>query len=147
MPRNAIAYDDDFFAWTEEQARLLREGELADIDVENLAEEIESMGRSLRRELRNRLAVLIMHLLKWQRQPMFRSRSWSGTIREQRKQILMLIEESPSLRPLLTSELSDIYAVSLAKAAAETGFAETSFPPDSPYTPEQILSEDFLPEN
>ena len=91
MPRNSVAYDDDFFAWTQEQARLLRDGELADIDVENLAEEIESMGRSVRRELRNRLALLIMHLLKWRFQPAFRSRSWSSTIIEQRNQALGLI--------------------------------------------------------
>jgi Domain of unknown function DUF29 len=147
MPRNAIAYDNDFFAWTEEQARLLREGELTDIDVENLAEEIESMGRSVRRELRNRLTVLIMHLLKWRHQPMFRSRSWSGTIREQRKQVLSLVAESPSLSSLLASELSEIYSAALAKAASETGLADSSFPAKCLFTPEQILSEDFLPED
>ncbi len=147
MPRNAIAYDNDFFAWTEEQARLLREGELTDLDVENLAEEIESMGRSVRRELRNRLTVLIMHLLKWRHQPMFRSRSWSGTIREQRKQVLSLVAESPSLSSLLASELSEIYSAALAKAASETGLADSSFPAKCLFTPEQILSEDFLPED
>ncbi|HZK90304.1 MAG TPA: DUF29 domain-containing protein [Stellaceae bacterium] len=147
MPRNAIAYDDDFFTWTQEQARLLRDGEFADIDVENLAEEVESMGRSVRRGLRNRLTILLMHLLKWRYQPMFRSRSWSGTIREQRAQAQSLMDESPSLSSLLADQLSEIYASALTKAAGETGFAETGFPITCPFTPEQILSEDFLPED
>ena len=146
MPRNAVAYDDDFFAWTQEQARLLRAGDLADVDVENLAEEIESMGKSLRRELRNRLGVLLVHLLKWGYQPTFRSRSWSNTIREQRKQVAGLIDEAPSLAPLLANELPGIYESAVTNASSETGLAETSFPIGCPYTPEQILSEDFLPE-
>src|SRR6266566_8994894 len=87
MPRNAVLYDDDFFAWTNEQANLLRAGDLSLIDVLNLAEEIESMGKSLRRELRSRLIVLLAPLLKWQKQPGFRSKSWSATAREQRRQI------------------------------------------------------------
>ena len=146
MPRNSVAYDDDFFAWTQEQARLLRDGELADIDVENLAEEIESMGRSNRRELRSRLAVLIMHLLKWRYQPVFRSTSWSGTIREQRTQIRELVDESPSLSSMLSGELSVIYKAAVVKAVIETGLEDSSFPADCPFTPEQILSEDFLPD-
>src|SRR5580704_181268 len=98
MPRNSEAYDDDFFAWTQEQARLLRGGDLADIDAGNLAEEIESMGRSDRREIRSRLVVLLAHLLKWQFQPGGRTTSWSGTIVEQRHQIDLVIADSPSLR-------------------------------------------------
>lgn len=146
MPRNSVAYDDDFFAWTQEQARLLRNGELADIDMENLAEEIESTGRSNRRELRSRLAVLIMHLLKWRFQPVFRSNSWSGTIREQRKQVHDLVEESPSLGSLLSNELAVVYEAAVIKAVIDTGLGDGSFPVDCPFTPEQILSEDFLPE-
>ena len=88
MPRNAAAYDEDFFAWTEEQARLLRAGELAEIDALNLAEEVESVGRSDRREIRSRLIVLLTHLLKWHFQPDARSSGWLGTIREQRDQII-----------------------------------------------------------
>src|SRR6185503_17055659 len=100
MPRNAVTYDEDFFAWTEEQARLLRAGEFSRLDIENLGEEIEDMGRSIRRELRNRLALLTMHLLKWRYQPGHQSPSWSATIREQREQIAELFEESPSLKRL-----------------------------------------------
>jgi hypothetical protein len=147
MPRNSVAYDDDFFAWTQEQAQLLRTSEFSQVDVENVVEELESMGKSVRRELRNRLALLIMHLLKWQYQPVFQSGSWSGTIREQRAQVRELLDESPSLGSVITDGLTSIYASALRKAALDTGLAETTFPTLCPYTPEQILSEDFLPES
>src|SRR5690348_30226 len=109
MPRNSAAYDDDFYAWTQDQARLLRSGELSQLDVENLAEELESMGRSDRRELDSRLEVLLVHLLKWQVQTEFRSRSWSGTIREQRSRVEDLLNESPSLRRLVAQVRPALY--------------------------------------
>lgn len=145
MPRNAAAYDDDFFAWTEEQARLLRAGEFSQLDAANIAEEVEDIGRSVRRELRNRLAILIMHLLKWQHQAGHRSSSWSATIREQRQQLADLLEESPSLRPLPADELPKIYRLAVTKAVGETGLGDSAFPPQCPFTPEQILADDFLP--
>jgi hypothetical protein len=147
MPRNAAAYDEDFFAWTEEQARLLRAGEYSHLDAENLAEEMEDMGRSIRRELRNRLAVLTMHLLKWRYQPGHRSPSWSATIREQRQQVAELLEESPSLKRAPTQDLKTIYRLAVTKAVGDTGLAEATFPAESPFNPEQILAEDFLPED
>ena len=100
MPRNSAEYEEDFYAWTVEQAHLLRSGNFSAIDAANIAEEVESMGRSDRRELKSRLVGLIMHLLKWCHQPAARSRSWSATIDEQRLQIEGLIDKSPSLRPL-----------------------------------------------
>src|SRR5438093_12531420 len=111
MPRNSIEYEQDFYAWTVEQSRLLRSGELSAIDAANIAEEIESMGRSDRRELRSRLAVLVMHLLKWRHQPGARSRSWSATVDEQRLQIEEVLAESPSLRPQPAARLADHYAL------------------------------------
>ena len=147
MPRNAIAYDEDFFAWTEEQARLLRAGQFSQLDVENIAEEMEDMGRSIRRELRNRLAALTMHLLKWQYQPGHRSRSWSITIREQRQQIAELLDESPSLKPALAQGSAKIYKLAVTKALGETGLSEATFPDECPFTPDQILAEDFLPKS
>ena len=146
MARNATAYDEDFYAWAEEQARLLRAGEFSQLDIGNIAEEVEDMGRSVRRELRNRLAVLTMHLLKWAYQPGHRSPSWSGTIREQREQVTELIEESPSLRSLPAADLGKIYRLAVSKALRDTGLPEATFPAECPFTPEQILSEDFLPE-
>jgi hypothetical protein len=146
MSRNAVAYDEDFFTWAEQQARLLRAGELADIDALNLAEEIESVGKSLRRELRSRTILLIAHLLKWQFQPQFRSRSWAVTAREQRREIRGLLTDSPSLEAVVPLELAQLYKSARDKAAAETGISDTAFPAECPFSPEQILAEDFLPE-
>ena len=92
-------HENDFFAWTQEQAYLLRNGQIHQIDVVNIAEEIEDMGRSEKRELESRLEVLIMHLLKWQFQPNLRSRSWQLTIKEQRIRLEKLLKENPSLNP------------------------------------------------
>lgn len=145
MPRNSAAYDEDFFAWTQEQARLLRDGDVAGIDTENLAEEIESVGRSNRREMRNRLTVLLLHLLKWQFQPKRRGSSWSTTIWEQRLQLESILEDSPSLRLFFAEILDASYGRARDKAVDETRMGPHVFPASCPYTPEQILSEDFLP--
>jgi len=146
MPRDAVDYEDDFYAWTVEQARLLRSGEFSELDIENIAEELESMGRSDKREIESRLSVLLAHLLKWQLQVGLRSRSWSGTIREQRERIEDLLAESPSLRSLVASIRPALYARARRRAADETGLPESALPADCPFTAEQILSEDFLPE-
>lgn len=146
MPRNAAAYDTDFFSWTEQQARLLRAGELTDVDAQNLAEEIESAGRSDRREIRSRLIVLLTHLLKWEFQPDARSGGWLGTIRGQRDEILAILEDSPSLRPVVPSGLARAYKRARENATEETRLPDTAFPAEYPFTPEQILDEGFLPE-
>ena len=146
MPRNVVAYEEDYVAWTLEQARLLRSGAFSELDAENIAEELDDMGRSVRRELRNRFSVLIMHLLKWRYQVGFRSRSWASTIEEQRQQVKELLDESPSLRPVVTNELTRAYAAARKKAAAETGFPENTFPAKCPFTADQVLAQDFLPE-
>ena len=146
MPRNSVAYDEDFYAWTQEQARLLRSGDFSQIDIENVAEELESMGRSDKREIDSRLEILLMHLLKWQVQIRGRSPSWTATIREQRRRIQKLLRESPSLGSVVGPMVPEAYLEGREKAAEETGLAESVFPADCPYTPEQILSEEFLPE-
>ena len=146
MAQNAVQYEDDFYAWTVEQARLLRTGELSAVDALNLAEEIESMGRSDRRELQSRLAVLIMHLLKWRQQPGARSRSWSATIEEQRLQIEQVFAESPSLRPLVAGMLAQAYKIARSRAIAENGFADDAFPATCPVTFDELLSRALLPE-
>ncbi len=101
QPQTATLYDADFYAWTQQQAEYLRSGTVNALDFENLAEEIESLGRQERQELRNRLGVLLGHLLKWHYQPQRRSRSWFLTIEEQRERILENLEENPSLKPYL----------------------------------------------
>ena len=147
MARNSAAYDDDFFAWTQDQARLLREGNLSLIDAENVAEEIESMGRSDRRQLESRFTVLLMHLLKWQVQTEFQSRSWSSTIRTQRHEIEALLADSPSLRHVVEQPRAALYLWARRNAADETGISEKNFPRTCPFTPAQILAEEFLPDD
>ena len=144
-PRNSVNDDEDFYGWTVEQSRLLRLGELSAIDAANIAEEIESIGRSDRRELKNRLVVLLMHLLKWRHQPGGRSRGWSATIDVQRLQIEGILGESPSLRPSVAVLLAEAHAIVRAGAIAETGLADEAFPEACPFTADEAPSRSFLP--
>ncbi len=104
--RTTTLYKQDFYAWTQRQAELLRAGQLGELDIENLIEEIESLGRQERQELRNRLGVLLGHLLKWHYQPEARSKSWVYTIREQRQEIQRHLKENPSLKPYLREAIA-----------------------------------------
>jgi hypothetical protein len=139
------AYGEDFFLWTQRQAALIRDGQFELMDREHVAEEIESWGISDRRQLRERLEVLMVHLLKWQVQPMHRSRSWRSTIRIQRRRIERVLQESPSLRREVAELSREEYTAAREAASAETGFALGTFPKSPPYTPEQILDTDFYP--
>jgi hypothetical protein len=139
-------YDRDFYAWANEQAALLRAGRLTEADIENIAEEIESMGRSEKRELINRLAVLLSHLLKWQFQPAFRGNSWRLTIEEQRNRVDDHLGDNPSLKSQLDQALRTAYRSAANEASIETGFARSTFHADCPYSYEQIMNPDFWPE-
>ena len=139
-------YETDFYAWTQEQVNLLKAQQWDQVDTNNLIEEIETLGRKERQELRNRLGVLLGHLLKWQFQSEKRSSSWLGTIREQRVQIKLLLEDSPSLKPYLNEIFLAAYELGLALAIRETQLGEQIFPEECPYTPELIIKPDFLPE-
>ena len=141
-----VGYDEDFAQWSARQAALLREGRFDQLDIENVAEEIESLGRSEKHEIKNRIEVLLVHLLKWQRQPEHRSRSWAATIRHQREAIEDLIDESPSLRPYPAEVLAQRYTRARAKAAEETTIFLDLFPTGCPFTIEQILDQAFLPD-
>jgi len=138
-------YEQDFYAWTQRTADLLRAGRFAEADIEHVAEEIEDMGRRDLRELNSRVQVLMKHLLKWQTQPKRRSRSWSGTIASQRSELEGLLTQSPSLRPKLAGGLGSNYDQAVKLAAAETGLRKEAFPPSCPYRVEQLLDDDFLP--
>lgn len=139
-------YDADFYGWANEQAALLRSGKLADADVANIAEEIESMGRSEKRELVNRLAVLLEHLLKWHAQPNLRSTSWRLTVEEQRIQLRSHLADNPSLKPILPDAITQDYRLGLLAAQRDTGLAAQAFPPSNPWTEQQILDDGFHPE-
>lgn len=140
-------YETDFYAWTQEQVSLLKTQQWNELDTVNLIEEIEALGRKERQELRNRLGILLGHLLKWQFQPDKRSNSWLGTIGEQRVQIKLLLEDSPSLKPYLEQALLDAYQLGLALAMRETDLGEQVFPKVCPYTLEQALNSEFLPDS
>ena len=116
-----VLYDKDFYQWTLYNAELLRQGKITEIDIQNIAEELESMGKSQKRELISRLAVLIMHLLKWQYQPEKRSHSWIETINEQRRQIVLLLEDSPSLKHEIEEKITRAYNLAVADTEKETG--------------------------
>ena len=135
-------YDADFYAWANTQAALLRSGRIDQADIEHIAEEIESMGKSELRELENRLARLFTHLLEWQFQPNRRSRSWTLTIKEQRRRLHRHLAQNPSLKAKLEQAVLDAYGDAILEAARETGLAEETFPPVCPFTIEQILNED-----
>jgi uncharacterized protein DUF29 len=130
---NAPSYDQDFVAWLEDQARRARRGEAGELDLENIAEELEGMARGDRREIRNRLIVLLLHLLKYSAQPRRRSSGWLSTIGEQRSRIATVIDDSPSLRPFPGSILDQCYVDARSRAALETGLSESSFPERCPF--------------
>ncbi|CAC5340409.1 MULTISPECIES: DUF29 domain-containing protein [Planktothrix] len=141
---NSTTHETDFYAWTNEQVQLLKTGQLNQIDWQNIAEEIEDMGRSEKRQLESRLEILIMHLLKWQFQPNLRSRSWQLTIKEQRLRLEKILQKNPSLQPNLTEAIEDVYPLATLSAERETGLS--LFPETCPYTLIEILSPEFLPE-
>jgi hypothetical protein len=134
-------YDQDFHAWTQQQAKLLRSGALQELDIENLIEEIESLGKQQRQELRNRLGVLLGHLLKWHYQPEARSKSWRATIREQRQQIQRHLKENPSLKPYLSEAIEIAYQTGLNLVDIETPIDSRQLPQTCPFSEAQIFNE------
>ena len=148
MSTNTELYDQDFYAWTQTTAALIRAGKWHDLDREALAEEIESLGKSDWRELASRMAVLLRHLLKWRYQPerRQRGRSWRCTIWEQRSRLRRLLRQSPSLAPLVPQIIQEEYAEARLRASEETGLPLTTFPGACPWTSEQVLDAEFWPE-
>jgi hypothetical protein len=145
-PPNTL-YETDFYAWTQEQARFLRERRFADLDLDNLVDEVESVGGSEKREIRNRLTILLAHLLKWKYQPGRRGSSWTGTIFEQRGQLADILEGSPSLQEYFRRQIPDRYLSGRLAAAKETGIAFGLFPEQCPFAPDQVLDLGFFPED
>ncbi len=139
-------YDRDFYAWAMKQAGLLRAGRLSEADLSNIADEIEGMGRSEKRELVDRLAVLLRHLLRWQVQPAFRGDSWRLTAREQRARLTAHLDDNPSLRGELPDAVHRAYRFAMLGAQKETGLGAAAFPPTCPWTEAQVMSDAFLPE-
>lgn len=139
-------YDSDFYTWTQQQAALLKSGRLTEIDIENLIEEIETMGRSEKRALESRLSVLLLHLLKWQYQPGRRGNSWKYSIDEQRLRFQKVLRQNPGLKSELSEIIADAYELAALKAAHETGLRADVFPKVCPWSFEQLAETGYYPE-
>ncbi len=139
------SYEKDIVAWANEQARFLRAGRFDLLDLENIAEEIEDVGKSEKREFVNRMAVLLAHLLKWQHQPERRGAIWEITIRNQRRGINRRLDDTPSLKAKLKDLRwwSEVWDEAIAQAAIETGLAD--FPEVCPWSRDEIFSETWFP--
>lgn len=140
-----ITYQQDYHAWTQHTAELIRQGRFAEIDGEHVAEELEDRGASKERELENRLGILLAHLLKWRYQPERRGASWEATIKEQRQRVARLLRKNPSLKADLEETHRDASSDARLIARRETGLPEAVFPQDCPYSWEQT-SGDYWPE-
>ena len=143
--RRRAAYDDDMVLWIDGQIQLLVEARYSELDVENLVGELESMKNRESRALKNRLRVLMMHLLKCQYQPDHYKKGWHATLSEQRMRLEQLLEASPSLRPNVAEFARYGYTAAVERAAAETHLPESAFPSENPYSVEQLLDRDFKP--
>ena len=146
LPLSGARYDADAYGWAMGQGRKLRDGCVSDLDLLNLVEAIETMGRAEKRALTNRLAVLLTHLLEWAAQASQQGRGWTATIREQRIQAASVLRDNPSLRPMLGEILDDAYGLGRIRAYGETKLPDHAFPEACPWTWEQAMDRDFLPE-
>jgi len=139
----ARLYETDFHAWIQSQADAMRAGNLASLDLDNLIEEIEDMGKNRQRALESRLEILLMHLLKWQFQPKRRGTSRELSIEEQRERIAKLLRENPSLKTRVPEALGEAWRFALRLAVRETGLPRSTFPERCPWTFEQVSDPDF----
>lgn len=139
-------YDTDFNEWVTQTVHLLKSQQFSDLDLENLIEEVEALSRSDKREIRSRLIVLLSHLLKYAYQPDKRSDSWLNTISEQRRQIELILEDSPSLRNYLSEIFAHCYEKAKAEAIRETKLPVDRFPQLCPFSHNEVLDLDWLPE-
>ena len=139
-----MKYDDDLYQWTIEQADALRRRAINELDFDNLAEEIESVGRSERREIRSRLEVLLIHLLKWHYQPERQSDSWRAPVLEARRRIEDVLADNPSLRSFPADALASAYRLAtLDKAIRRLDLPH--LPEACPWAIEDVLRDDFWP--
>lgn len=144
IPVNTL-YEQDFYLWIANTVKQLKEGNWNEIDITNLIEELESMGRSERRELKSRLIVLLVHLLKWKYQPIQQGESWIHTINEQCRQLELILEDSASLKPFLQEVWQECYTKARREVSKETGLAVDNLPTKSPFSLEETLNSDYLP--
>ena len=138
-------YESDFYSWALEQAKLLREGRFGELDLENVAEEVEDLGRRQADELGSRYETLLTHLLKWEFQPEQRSHSWKATIGRERDKIVDHLVENPGLKPRRQELFAKVYKDGRSGAAVETNLSLDCFPVENPYTLDQAMDPEFWP--
>ncbi|MBF0294037.1 MAG: DUF29 domain-containing protein [Magnetococcales bacterium] len=138
-------YDGDFVSWLHHQAVLLRSGNPGELDLANLAEEMEEMGRSARRAAMSHLILILWHLLKWRHQPERRCNSWRLTLREQRQRLRETLADNPGLRPHVEGMFMDAYEEARQRASIETGLALAVFPEQAPFSWHQVVDIRYLP--
>lgn len=143
---NPTLYEQDYYLWLEQTSLALQAGKLEEVDIENLLEEINDMGRSERRALESNLTVVLLHLLKYKYQPTHRSNSWLASILEHRLRLKKQLKESPSLKPYIERIFGECYGDATLRAEVETGLSLEVFPIESPFTIEEALNIDYLPE-
>ena len=146
LPNLPNLYQQDYFLWLETTAQQLKNRQLHQLDIENLVEEIEDMGRSEKRAIESNLEVLLMHLLKYKYQQSKRTNSWRYTIYEHRKRLKKAFKDSPSLRPYFETVFDESYKEARNMAAIETGMEIHFFPEMSPFSRLETLDSDYLPE-
>lgn len=141
----ANLHDADFYAWTQQQTNLLRLGDFNLVDIENVIEELTSLGERDKRELKSRLILILLHLLKWQFQPARRGNSWRGTINGQRTELALILDDSPSLNRVAEESFVRCYELARKRAADETGLPISSLPEACPWAFEQVIAAEFWP--
>jgi hypothetical protein len=139
-------YSTDFSTWISQTAQLLRERRWHDIDVANLIDEVEDLGKSERRAISSQLTRLLLHLLKWQYQPQRRSDSWLDSITDARTQIDLAIKDSPSLKGYPAEQLEESYRRARRQAAIQTKLEISVFPQTCQYSLDLVVADDWLPE-
>ena len=142
---NLNLYEEDYYAWTQEQVKFIKEKSIDKLDLQHLLEEISFMGAREKSELKNRLAILLMHLMKWKYQPSRQCKSWRYTINEQRDELRDLLEDNPSLRGKIAELLFKSYNKAVREAIQETGLDDSIFSKNCEWTINQILDDNFLP--
>jgi hypothetical protein len=145
-PQSRPTYEADFYSWSLDQARLVREGRWSDVDRDNVAEEIESLGREQFNKLESALRVLLLHILKWDHQPEHRSRSWRLSIRQQRIELDDILADNPGLKGRIAEAVGRAYRKARLEAAKETGLDEDRFPETCAYSWNDITERDFAAE-
>jgi hypothetical protein len=144
---SANLYNRDYYLWLSHTAQLIAEGKLSEVDTANLIEEIEDMGRSEKRAIESNLVIVLLHLLKYKYQPERRTNSWKSTIREHRRRLRKAFSASPSLKGYCEEVFPECYQDGREQAADETELPLNTFPPESPFTLDETLNPNYLPEN